>query len=240
MSAWERFDFAETTSTNDEVKKLCETEQGGKKLMVTAARQTAGRGRRGRSWISMDGNLFVSFGVEVEPRTLGQITFVIGLSLLEAIRHFAPKIDVKLKWPNDVLVNGSKISGILLEKAAGNYLVVGVGVNVASAPQGEGISYAITSLKEAGITTDKESFLQVFAKVFDERLSELKSKGFAPIREAWLNNAKNLGQKITVNMEHESKEGKFLGIDENGALLLEREGKTEKIYAGDIFYLEEK
>ena len=119
-------------------------------------------------------------------------------------------------------------------------LVVGVGVNVASAPQGEGISYTVASLKEAGITTDKESFLQVFAKVFDERLSELRNNGFAPIREAWLNNAKNLGQKITVNMEHESREGKFLGIDENGALLLKREGKTEKIYVGDIFYLEEK
>ena len=68
------------------------------------------------------------------------------------------------------------------------------------------------------------------AKVFAERLSELKTQGFAHIREIWLNNAKNLGGKITVNMEHESKEGQFLGIDENGALLLERDGKTEKIY----------
>ena len=240
MAAWKRYDFAETTSTNDEVKKLCEMAQSGKNFMVTASRQTAGRGRRGRSWISMDGNLFVSFGVEVEARALGQITFVIGLSLLETIRYFAPKIDVCLKWPNDVLVNSSKISGILLERAAENYLVVGVGVNVAAAPQGEGINYGVTSLKEAGITTDKESFLQVFAKVFAERLSELKTQGFAHIREIWLNNAKNLGGKITVNMEHESKEGQFLGIDENGALLLERDGKTEKIYAGDIFYLEEK
>ena len=103
---WQWVDLEETSSTNDEVKKLCAAAPSGKRFMVTARRQNAGRGRRGRGWVSLEGNLFVSFGLEVAPQLLGQMTFVVGLSLLEAVRELAPQVDVCLKWPNDVLVGG--------------------------------------------------------------------------------------------------------------------------------------
>ncbi len=237
---WQWVDLEETSSTNDEVKKLCAAAPSGKRFMVTARRQNAGRGRRGRGWVSLEGNLFVSFGLEVAPQLLGQMTFVVGLSLLEAVRELAPQVDVCLKWPNDVLVGGGKVSGILLEKAAGNYLVVGVGVNIVAAPQCDNILYPVVSLKQAGVITDRTAFLHAFVRAYDRNLDCWKSEGFAPIRENWLKHAKNLGAGITVNMEKERKTGKFAGVDENGVLLLETPSGIEKIYAGDIFYLKEK
>lgn len=237
---WQWLDLAETSSTNDEVRNLCATASSGKKFMVSARRQNAGRGRRGRDWVSLEGNLFVSFGLEVAPRFLGQMTFVVGLSLLEAVKELSPRINVCLKWPNDVLVEGGKVSGILLEKAAGNYLVVGVGVNIVAAPPGDNILYPAVSLKDAGVITDRTAFLQVFVRAYDRNLARWESEGFAPIRENWLQYAKNLGAGITVNMEKERKTGKFAGVDENGILLLETPAGIEKIYAGDIFYLKEK
>lgn len=237
---WQWTDLEETSSTNDEVKKLCAASPTGKRFVVTAARQNAGRGRRGRSWVSLEGNLFVSFGLEVVPADWGRMTFIIGLSLLEAVLEVAPQADVRLKWPNDVLLNDRKVSGILLEKAAGDYLVIGVGVNIVAAPQNDNILYPVISLREAGIRTDRTTFLQVFVRSFDRNLERFEREGFAPIRENWLKHAKNLGAGIVVNMEKEQKNGKFAGVDENGVLLLKTPSGIEKIYAGDVFYLKEK
>ena len=263
---WQWVDLEETSSTNDEVKRLCAAAPSGKRFMVAARRQNAGRGRRGRGWVSLEGNLFVSFGLEVAPQLLGQMTFVVGLSLLEAVRELAPQADVCLKWPNDVLVGGGKVSGILLEKAAGNYLVVGVGVNIVAAPQCDSILYPVVSLKQASVITDRTAFLHAFVRAYDRNLDCWENEGFAPIRENWLKHAKNLGAGITVNMEKERKTGNsadgqkypgqlsggqrrrvaflrgiaFLEGVKNGVLLLETPSGIEKIYAGDIFYLKEK
>ena len=237
---WQWANLEETSSTNDEVKKFCDTALSGQRFMVTSNKQSAGRGRRGRDWISLEGNLFVSFGLEVSPQYLGQMSFVVGLSLLETIKNIASQINVCLKWPNDVLVDGKKVSGILLEKAAGNYLVIGVGVNIVAVPQDNNILYPVVSLSEVGVSIERIEFLQAFVQTFDYNLDRWKSEGFAPIRKNWLQYAKNLGAEITVNTEKEQKTGKFVGVDENGALLLETLSGTEKIYAGDIFYLKEK
>lgn len=240
INDWHWQDLDETGSTNDEVKALCEAAEPGQKYIVSAKRQTGGRGRRGRRWVSLEGNLFVSFGLEIALKDLGQAIFVIGLSLLEAIKKIAPDCDVSLKWPNDVLVNGRKVSGILLEKAAENYLVIGVGVNIGAAPQTENLLFPAISLKEAGIQTERIAFLHEFVNSFDRTLRKWKTGGFAPVKESWLKYAKNLGAGIIVHMEKEQKSGKFLSVDDNGVLLLGTESGIEKIYAGDIFYLKEK
>lgn len=153
----------------------------------------------------------------------------------------APQADVKLKWPNDVLVNGAKISGILLEKGEGEYIIAGIGVNIIAAPgAASGLLYQATSLKEAGIETDRVSFLKAYLKRLNGFLELWEHQGFVAVRDLWLQNARGLGTEITVTTEKEVKRGIFRGVDDDGLLLLEEAGHLTKIYAGDVFYKEEK
>lgn len=232
---WDWLEYREVGSTNDEALRYS-AEADGRKFVVTAETQTNGRGRRGRSWIGLDGNLFMSLGVEAELRWLGAVNFIAGLSLLETIKQISPNTDVKLKWPNDVLIDGCKVSGILLEKGAGDYLIIGIGVNIAAAPDDEGLIYKTTSLHNSDIYTDRTKLLEHYIQVFDNNLKEWHRFGFGTIKERWLENAKGVGEKISVHLEHEQKDGIFYGVDENASLLLKTGNKIEKIYAGDVFY----
>lgn len=238
INSWKWFEYEETGSTNDDVKRLCADADKGKCFVVTAKRQNSGRGRRGRSWVSLEGNLFVSFGLEVDLKDLGQMIFIVGLSLLETIKHLKQDCDVKLKWPNDVLVNNRKVSGILLEKGEGDYLIIGIGVNITAAPETDNLLYPAVSLEAAGLKTDRIEFLKEYINCFDSNLSEWEQKGFTKLKERWLENAKNLGGEINIHTENGVKEGIFNGVDDNGILLLETPQGIEKIYAGDVFFKE--
>ena len=239
IGQWQWLEKEEVGSTNDEALILSQEIKSGK-YVVTAQRQTNGRGRRGRSWIGYDGNLFMSFIQEIELSQIGQIVFVVSLSLLESLQAIFPKIDIKLKWPNDVLVEDNKISGILLEKGARKYLIIGIGVNLCGAPKLSGVLYPATSLKDKGYETDRLTLFEKYVEIYDKNCQILKEQGFMPIREKWLRNVKGLGEKIEVHTEKETKIGIFKDIDTNGALLLEEKNGLEKIYAGDIFYIDKK
>lgn len=236
INAWQWFDYDEVGSTNDTAKSLTNTETGGK-YVVTSLRQTGGRGRRGRSWASLEGNLFMSMAFEAGLKDVGQIVFLVSLSLLETLQNLFPEINICLKWPNDVLVNDCKISGILLEKGEGDYLVAGIGVNIAAAPQIEGLVYPAQSLADLGFETDRVSLLKAYLQTFDADYELWREQGFETIRARWLDKAKNLGKEILVRMNNGEKKGVFAGVDENGALLLKCGENIEKIYAGDIFCL---
>lgn len=236
INDWLWLDCEEVGSTNDEAKNLTRGANGAK-YVVTAKKQSNGRGRRGRSWIGLDGNLFMSMALEVELKDMGQMVFLVSLSLMETLRRLFPEIDICLKWPNDVLVNDCKISGILLEKGEGDYLVIGMGVNIAASPKIEGIIYPTRSLKDSGFVTDRLSLLKAYLQTFDENYRQWCRQGFENIRNRWLENAKNLGKEILVHMNDGDKTGIFTGVDGNGTLLLQCGEKIEKIYAGDIFYL---
>lgn len=236
IADWLWIDYEEAVSTNDRAKLLTKDTKGHK-YIVTAQRQTGGRGRRGKSWIGMPGNLFMSLGMEAELRDFAQMIFVVSLSLLETIRCLSPDADVKLKWPNDVLVNSRKVSGILLEKGEGDYLIIGIGVNIVAAPKIEGLIYPTVSLEDAGIKTDRITVMKKYIEIFDANRQAWKDSGFEAIRQRWLADVKGLGCEIKVHAEKEDKTGVFSGIDENGAMQLDVNGKIEKIYAGDIFYL---
>lgn len=237
---WEWIDFDELGSTNDKARELT-AEPPAKRFVVTAETQNKGRGRRGRNWVGLKGNLFSTYALPLDIRLLGQFVFVISLSLQQTIKEMAPQADVKLKWPNDVLVNGAKISGILLEKGEGEYIIAGIGVNIIAAPgAASGLLYQATSLKEAGIETDRVSFLKAYLKRLNGFLELWEHQGFVAVRDLWLQNARGLGTEITVTTEKEVKRGIFRGVDDDGLLLLEKAGHLTKIYAGDVFYKEEK
>lgn len=233
---WWWQDYDELGSTNDEAARLSATPPAPF-YVVTARRQTAGRGRRGRKWVAADGNLFMSLALPLEMKDFGALVFIVSLALLETIKFFDGKAEVKLKWPNDVLLNNHKISGILLEKAERDYIITGIGVNIISAPPvSDQLLYQASCLADAGIKVSRTDFLCAYLKHFNRRIALWKTEGFAAIRELWLQNVKGLNEQIIVNMPDRSKNGIFRGVDANGMLLLECDDKIEKIYAGDVFY----
>lgn len=236
---FEILNFSELKSTNDTAVEYSRRESG-QRLVICAKRQTAGRGRRGRVWQSLDGNLFFSLLLEFELKNLGALVMAASLSLLETVKLYDAAADVKLKWPNDVLLNNAKVSGMLLEKGAGEYMIVGIGVNIAQYPQTPDMIYAATSLQEAGIQTTAADFLQKYLRQFSDKLKKLETNGVADLRRRWIENAKGIGEEITVHQEGSELRGVFEGIDENADLLLKSDGEIQRILAGDVFYVREK
>lgn len=224
----------EIGSTNQEALRLAEA--GAPEFTyVTARRQTAGRGRRGRAWTSPDGNLFASIVLRPDrpPATVSQLSFVCALAVGDLLDRLGVT-GIGFKWPNDVLVDGAKISGILLEGGQG-HLVGGIGVNLAHFPADT--PYPATSVAAKGGRTDLEEATSGLAAAFSERYCLWLTQGFGPVREAWLARAVGLGSEIRVTL-HEGKvdTGIFSALDETGALVLTRSGTSRKITAGEIFF----
>ncbi|MFD2207293.1 biotin--[acetyl-CoA-carboxylase] ligase [Kiloniella antarctica] len=233
----------EVGSTNDEVRLLAE--QGAQDgTVVWALRQSAGRGRQGRTWVSPEGNLY--FSLLLRPRVpiaeAANLSFVASLALADAIRHFSPDIKLSLKWPNDVLIEGQKVSGVLLESKARpsaelEYLIMGIGVNLKNYP--DDARYPATSLFEQinQNTPHPGKMLKAFLNNFDPWYKLWNKDGFAAVRAAWLDQAHGLGKKIYVRLPGETLSGRFVTIDKDGALDLDLDnGKQRLITAGDVFF----
>ena len=211
--------------------------------VVTARRQDQGRGRHGRLWAPVDGNLYVSAVLRPPgpPETAGQLTFVVALTVADTLRALAPGIAPSLKWPNDVLVDGGKISGILLEAEvladrSAVWVVAGVGINLVGHPADT--PYPATDLKAAGAgDVSPDRALSAFISALDLWYGSWCSKGFVPVRDAWLADAAGLGQMIEVRLPDQTLSGVFAGLDEDGGLLLDLpEGGRRRIAAGDVFF----
>ena len=231
-------------STND--LAMDHLRQGGSsRLFILAASQTGGRGRLGRQWVSKPGNLYASLAlVDPAPQNFAfQLGFVAALTIRETLLALGLGKDrVSLKWPNDVLVDGRKISGILVEGTTlsdGHIgVVIGCGINVAHHPSDT--LYPVTNLAEAGISTSVDEVFVAFADSFDKSLGLYEGGlGFDLIREAWLEAAHGLGGPIVVRDRKEERQGVFKGLDPEGRLLLEQSGAIEPVIAGDVFYQNE-
>lgn len=238
MINWQIYSYETLESTNDEIRRFC----SGKNqyVVVQTKKQTAGRGRRGRTWQSLEGNLFFSAALEFDLQNLGALVLISALSVLQTICNFAPDANVQLKWPNDVLLNGAKVSGILLEKGPENYMIIGIGVNVAQSPDNAAMLYPTTSLREAGIKTDATAFLQQFLLVFSTNLETLAKSGTEPIRQAWLSHAAGLNRPIIVKRENSEQHGIFQGLDSDGRLLLQHNNQITAVSVGDVFFNKEE
>ena len=226
-------------STNDEARRRVSEGTAADLMVVTAKIQTAGRGRRGRVWQSPEGNLHASVLIRLD-RSLAEsalIGFVAALSLAEALTDLAPHADFRCKWPNDVLCNGKKIAGMLLETAGDGWLVLGLGVDVVQAPPPGEALYAAMALAELGWDGDAEAVLAAFCRRFGPWLGRWRAEGFAPVRVAWLEHCRGLGEQAVVRLEAETLVGCFTGLDEDGALILDQgEEGSRRILAGDVFF----
>lgn len=228
-------------STNDEARRLAGA-GAPHGTVVWARTQTAGRGRRGRDWASPAGNLYASFllrpSIAVDRAT--QAGFVAAIALGDTVAQAVPaERVVRCKWPNDILVDGAKVSGILLESsldAAGkmDWLVVGCGLNCTSHPAES--RWPATDLETAGAPAKPVAdVLQRLVAAMDRWLAVWQRDGFGPIRSAWLDRAYGLGEPVRLIQGDTELEGRFTGLDDDGALLLDRgEGGPLPVRSGEV------
>jgi BirA family transcriptional regulator, biotin operon repressor / biotin---[acetyl-CoA-carboxylase] ligase len=233
--------LARTESTNEDLHRLART-GAAEGTLVWAREQTRGRGRRGRDWSSPPGNLYLSLLLRprVPPAEAAQIGFVAAVALAEALEGLLPpNRHLRCKWPNDLLIDGAKVSGILPEAEAADglveALVLGIGVNVASFPPE--LPYKATSLVAAGANAGVETVLESLAPRLLVWYRRWRADGFAPVRRRWLDSAAGLGEPIEVRLEREVLRGRFASLDASGALDLElADGRRRLITAGDVFH----
>lgn len=231
----------EVGSTMEEARRALQQGDPGQ-LWIVARSQNAGRGRHGRQWTSPPGNLYASLLLvnPCEPALAPQLGFVAGLALHDAAARVtglaAPRL--ALKWPNDLLVDGAKCSGLLLEgeSGAGRFAVIaGLGVNIASCAQGT--PYPASFLRAHAPDVTIEATLVALAEAFAERFAIWQRPGgFGPTRQAWLERAAFLGQTITIRPPSGAVTGVFSGLDPAGRLLLETPGGIRAFDAGDLFF----
>ncbi|MGN6515006.1 MAG: biotin--[acetyl-CoA-carboxylase] ligase [Rhizomicrobium sp.] len=235
-------EWAEIDSTTEEARRRAMKGERGP-VWLRADRQTAGRGRRGRSWESPAGNLAATLLIAPDKPAseCAQLSFVTAIAAADAAASFAPSASIKVKWPNDILADGKKFVGILLESASGKdaavaYLAIGVGMNIAYFPPD--IGYPVTSLAALGVSVPSASeALTQLAAHFAKWYEIWMTSGFTPIQDAWLARAAGLGTRIRARLTHEETSGVFEGIDETGALILrEGQGRVRTIAAGEVFF----
>lgn len=235
--------FDRLPSTMDECRRHA-AEGAPEGLLVWALEQTAGRGRRGRSFLSPPGNLYLSLLLRPAGNVAAgaQLGFVAAVALAEAVSALLPDgaRRVRVKWPNDLLIDRAKASGILLEgqpTPAGrlDWIILGIGVNLASHPSDT--PYPATSLAAAGGNAGPAELLAAFAERFLAWHQTWTERGFAPIRAAWLARAAGFGEPITVRLPQETLEGRFADLDDTGILWVELAGGTQRAVAtGDLYF----
>lgn len=227
-----------TPSTQDIVRGLAENDET-EGLAVQAMQQTKGRGRHGNAWVSPMGNLYISTLLRPSCKAdkAAQMAFVVALALSDAIDGIIEEGRVKtLKWPNDVLIDGKKISGILLESkmdAHGRceYLIIGTGVNIFAAPEG---AVGLDAIKKERIAVN--TFRDIYLEKLHSRYMSWQENGFAGIRKDWLAQAHGIGQPMTIRLPESSYQGIFKGLNENGALIVDMNGQERSFTAGEVHF----
>ena len=233
-------------STNAEAKRRAKAGEPGP-LWIWSARQSQGRGRGGREWVSHHGNLFASLliGVNCPIRVAGQLALLAGIIAYDTIAKliaYEGRSELLLKWPNDILLSGEKLAGMLLESVGSaienrSVVVIGTGINLASHP--EELPQPAVSLAAYGMTVTPADALEVLAATTHEWLTRWgEGSCFPSIRRAWLDRAGPTGRPLRVKINDEETEGVYAGLDADGALrLLTPDGSEYRIAAGDVFFL---
>lgn len=228
----------ETSSTNDDAKELTNN-NSGESFWVGATCQNSGRGRGDRVWESPKGNLYASWvgPMQCSLAEASQLSFVASLSVADAVASFLPKTDLTFKWPNDVLSDGKKFCGILLESKYVNtspktlWLIIGIGVNLITPPK-----EAIFPATALGLNVKPKLFLENLATAFERLKKVWEEEGFKKIRSSWLDKAQGLGKNIKVRLPSAELSGVFNGLTPKGALVLKTDEGLEEIEAGDVFF----
>ncbi len=247
LESYHLLSYESVDSTNEEAKRLAAA-GGGHGAVIWAKKQSAGRGRSGRQWVSQEGNLFVTLllSPEAPQAQWPQLSFVAALAALESVKPLLPNPEgLALKWPNDLLFNGKKLGGILLESfitlpAGGtqpkSWVAIGIGINVESAPTGTELP--ATYLQGEGVEiVSAKIVLSRLIHHFIEAYDRWVNKGFASIRKEWLEASYGIGQPISARLPNETLIGIFDGVDAQGhCQLVLQDGSIRSLSAGDVFF----
>lgn len=241
--------LASVDSTNAAGARLAPTLSGPE--WVLALEQTAARGRRGRAWANPPGNFAATLMMRPSesPDRVALRSFVAALALYDAVAAATGRAEgLALKWPNDVLLNGGKLAGILLESAGsgagGNHglshFAIGIGVNLLAAPDVAEVearaARPVSLLSETGVRIGPEAFLDLLAPAYARHEAQFTTYGFAPIRAAWLARAAKLGETVVARTSRDTHEGRFETVDEAGNLVLVTARGRIAIAAAEVFF----
>lgn len=244
IGRWRHLALGDVGSTNTECFRYAREGDPGN-LWITAARQNEGRGRRGRAWVSEAGNLYASL-LLIEPAPasmLASLPLAVAVAVHRAVAAFLPAEmadRLRIKWPNDLLLGGAKLAGILIESetlADGRRaVVIGQGINLIHAPP-SGL-YRTTTLAHAGVSVAPDMLFARLLMTMEEELASWNgSVGLAATLDAWRSRAAGLGEPMTVNLVDRAVEGTFRDLDAAGRLVLRQgDGKDMTIAAGDVFF----
>jgi BirA family transcriptional regulator, biotin operon repressor / biotin---[acetyl-CoA-carboxylase] ligase len=234
--------FDEIDSTILEARRRAERSEVGPVWLI-ARTQTAGRGRRGRAWSSLDGNLMATylFAAKRPPAEIALLSFATGLAIAEAVEEIIGAGQATLKWPNDVLIGGAKISGIMLDSGSlgdsGIWVALAFGVNLAVAP--ENLDQRTTSLPSLlppdAPAPEPLDFLARVRPKLEGYAVRMEREGFEPLRQAWLKRAHGLGHTARVVQGEQTLEGRIAGLSSRGELELDTSEGRRLIAAGDVF-----
>jgi BirA family biotin operon repressor/biotin-[acetyl-CoA-carboxylase] ligase len=237
--------LAEVDSTNAEAARIAPGLRGPE--WILARHQSAARGRRGRAWAFPPGNFAAT--LVMQPKESAQVvalrSFVASLALFDACVAVTGRTEgFALKWPNDVLLNGGKLAGILLESIGAGagvaHLAIGIGVNLVAAPASDAVEARalrpVSLLSETGIEVEPEAFLLHLARAYAQHEAQFLAEGFAPVRTAWLARAARLGEEIVARTGQAEIVGRFETVDAAGNLVLITAQKRHAIPAADVFF----
>jgi BirA family transcriptional regulator, biotin operon repressor / biotin---[acetyl-CoA-carboxylase] ligase len=234
--------FDEIDSTLLEARRRAERGEFGPVWLI-AKTQTAGRGRRGRAWRSMQGNLLATYlcAADRPPGEIALLGFAAGVAIAETIDMYIGAGRASLKWPNDVLIDGAKACGILLDSGSvetGAWAALAFGVNIAAAP--EGLDQPTICLRQLlppdAPAPEPIAFLARVRPKLEALDAQLVSYGFGPLRKAWLARAHGLGQAARVAQGERVLEGRIAGLSERGELELETPQGRQVVSAGDVYF----
>lgn len=239
-NGYTRHVFDTLDSTLSEAARMAPTLQGP--AWILAIEQTAARGRRGRAWSTPRGNFAGTLTMRRtgSPADAALRSFVASLALREAfVAVTGQEAAFALKWPNDVLLNGGKVAGILLE-TVGENLVIGIGVNLAHAPTPEQVEQGavtpVSVLGETGLSVAPAAFLDALASAYARMEDQFTTYGFAPIRTAWLSHAARIGEVVTARTMRDETIGVFEDVDASGNLILNTAKGRVAITAADVYF----
>lgn len=232
-------------STNVEAENLFQAGEGPP-FWVRADMQTAGRGRRGRDWTSPLGNFYgtACYAFDGTAQAAAKLSFVAAIAVADALLAYSLKTPPTLKWPNDVLMDGRKIAGLLLEAKPGHVLI-GIGVNLVSHPDGGNIpaTHLLEHIDPAALNVDEpeftgaEGFLAILSRSFEKAFRKHLAYGFSATRTDWTVRASGLPGPVTVRLPSEAFTGQAESLLENGALRVRLEdGTIRDVHAGDVFF----
>ena len=228
-------------STNAEALARARAGERGP-LWITAKSQSAGRGRRGNAWVSAPGNLYATLLVNEPspPKLAPQLSFVAALALHDTITECAPQLSplLKVKWPNDLLLDGAKLAGILIEGESDPVLAVAIGIGVNCASHPADTAHPATDLAASGALVTPAQVLSVLSAAMARRIDQWqRGQGFAGIRADWLKRAAGLEREIRVRLPERELSGTFQGLDDAGHLLLAGADGVTTVTAGEVYAL---